>query len=81
MAIQGNYTASDHANFIANTELRKSLNIPDTATKEQLDIYWGNIDDLNISRSNATNLSGFEWITQVDGDFNVSPMLQLNQFR
>ena len=67
MAIHGNYTEADHANFIANTRLRTALNIPSSATREQLVTHWGNIDNISISNSNVSNLSGLEWVTHMDG--------------
>ena len=71
MAIHGTYTQEEHNKLMNNAELIKSLRVPSTMTKAQMDVHWGSRRNITISRINITSLSGLGWITEVDGNLTI----------
>ena len=82
MAIHGTYTQAEHTKLMNNAELIKSLRVPSTMTKAQMDVHWGSRRNITISRIDITSLSGLGWITEVDGNLIIrnSSLSEIDSF-
>lgn len=68
MAIHGNFTRANYDALIAATRLREQLNIPSSATFDEVNNFWGTIDNLDLRDLYQSDVdTALNWIEEIDG--------------